>query len=969
MRMHTRENAKLWRPERRTTEHEHARVHKKMTAASRKRRDATIPGREQANIGSSRVRYNNWRQLNVPTLDAFAPTLPVSVVISYFEMPNELAKTLAALERQTYPRHLFEVVIVDDCSEPPLALPPSTLDIRVVRRAGTGCRPAAGNFGAAAATHPILVFLDADVLPEAEHLAAHARWHHAVSDALTVVWCNYVDVSGVAPDAIRDHTGSLKELFSGREFDRSWIEAFVRNTDGQTKIDIEQFDTVTGNFGITKAFFESVGGFNESFVRYGFHDTEFGYRAYSYGALIIPDEKYVAWHQGRLQGNRGSTKHRDLDLTREKLAHLVPVSRFRGPPSGRQFIIPHYAVTVRVGDQPRAVIAESVETFLADPNGDLVVRVELAVESCPLRTDWLRERYGPDARVSIAVGTTALEDFPSAALHVSVPAVPAKRGLLKRLRDALGDGVAARIALPDGAGDARIVRTWALHRARRTGLPIEHFGDVITFFPGGGAAPVSRNVGKMAPASAVSRDVGKWRRALRRMLGEMRSVRDVRGAAWFLMSLTSRVLNWLMRKLGLPAPRRGSNAGPVAGASSSEESSAPPAEPEEPELSFDLAVHNPVDWRHQAGDHVGALGLIELLPVGSRIPRTVKEADRPAIQICHHLVDIAAFHPDPQHRARTLVRLLAAGAPIHVLDPEPELRRLLGPELFDLIASGDVRTADTAGREQISVEMRRIALRDHSTYGRHRAGLPTVSVLLATRRPRFLQWAIANVARQNYPRLELVLALHGAGFEQAAVDRAMASLRISATVVRVAEPELSCASVLNAATEAASGTLVAKMDDDDLYDEHHIWDLVLGYAYSKADVVGKTSQFVYLARPDKTLRRDMGPRERFNSTIVGSSILVAKQTVDEVEGWPRVWLQDYALLDAILGIGGSVYRIHGSGLIVMRHGDHIWHKADDQFLSAAEEVRDGWQPSIAGFADPLPPLPHRGDIADGSMIH
>ena len=41
----------------------------------------------------------------------------------------------------------------------------------------------ARNAGAQAAAHDILVFLDGDVIPEAGLVAAHARWHHAVSDA------------------------------------------------------------------------------------------------------------------------------------------------------------------------------------------------------------------------------------------------------------------------------------------------------------------------------------------------------------------------------------------------------------------------------------------------------------------------------------------------------------------------------------------------------------------------------------------------------------------------------------------------------------------------------------------------------------------------------------------------------------------------------------------------------------------
>ena len=130
------------------------------------------------------VRDNDWRQVVLPEAADFKPALAASVIVPYFEAPAALALTLAGLEGQRWPRELFEVVIVDDGSDPPLARPASTLDVRVVRQARRGFGLArARNTGARAAAHDILVFLDGDVIPEAGLLATHARWHQVVSDA------------------------------------------------------------------------------------------------------------------------------------------------------------------------------------------------------------------------------------------------------------------------------------------------------------------------------------------------------------------------------------------------------------------------------------------------------------------------------------------------------------------------------------------------------------------------------------------------------------------------------------------------------------------------------------------------------------------------------------------------------------------------------------------------------------------
>ena len=151
------------------------------------------------------VPYNDWRQVALPAAETFTPSLPISVIVPCYQAPAALALTLAGLEGQHYPRHLFEVVIVDDGSDPPLSPPPSTpLDVRVVRQERRGFGLArARNTGARAAAHDLLVFLDGDVIAEAGLLAAHARWHHAVSAALTLGFCAYVSVAGVDAAAIR----------------------------------------------------------------------------------------------------------------------------------------------------------------------------------------------------------------------------------------------------------------------------------------------------------------------------------------------------------------------------------------------------------------------------------------------------------------------------------------------------------------------------------------------------------------------------------------------------------------------------------------------------------------------------------------------------------------------------------------------------------------------------------------------
>lgn len=57
-----------------------------------------------------------------------------------------------------------------------------------------------------------------------------------------------------------------------------------------------------------------------------------------------------------------------------------------------------------------------------------------------------------------------------------------------------------------------------------------------------------------------------------------------------------------------------------------------------------------------------------------------------------------------------------------------------------------------------------------------------------------------------------------------------------------------------------------------------------------------------------------------------------------------------------LGAGGTVYRTHDAGYLMVRHGDgHPWRREDAGFLDDAESVHPGWQPALAGLRNLPPP--------------
>ena len=376
-------------------------------------------------------------------------------------------------------------------------------------------------------------------------------------------------------------------------------------------------------------------------------------------------------------------------------------------------------------------------------------------------------------------------------------------------------------------------------------------------------------------------------------------------------------------------------------------------------LAFDLRAYNPIGWQRNGGSETAALGPIECLPPGIDAQRVVHRNDLRRLRSVHHLEDVQEFHSDIATRAAVLSRLAACGIVTRLADSDERLRPLLGDDLYRLMTT-DMNGMDADARALMSVKMRRAAQRDHSSFGRahqsEQGRLPLVSVLLATRRPQFLEYALDSVVRQTYPQLELVIALHDDGFEDAV--RRIAEFPRPVKTLRLPSSE-PLGAILNAATQASDGVLLSKMDDDDVYDSDHIWDLALAQNYSGAQLVGKGQEFVYLAASDQTIyvqegHEGYGERYRASLSLAGGALLISRRDLDRVGGWRRVPAGvDSFLAEDVLRTGGRLYRTHGFGFMAMRHGfRHTWNNrdsSDEWFLNIAGRVWDGFRPDLAGI--------------------
>ncbi len=249
--------------------------------------------------------------------------------------------------------------------------------------------------------------------------------------------------------------------------------------------------------------------------------------------------------------------------------------------------------------------------------------------------------------------------------------------------------------------------------------------------------------------------------------------------------------------------------------------------------------------------------------------------------------------------------------------------------------------SDALEWQALSVRERRHAHRQFSPLAALDAW-PAVSIVLVTNRPDHVDHALRQLSGLRYPRLEVIIGVHGEAQHADLVRQLASDVPHDVTVLTI-DAERNLGEALQICSDQASGTLITKMDDDDFYGPEHIWDLVIAREYSGAQVVGKALDWIHLESQDATVFRPTYPAERYAPFVAGGTILISRADLLAVGGWrPVPKSVDRALLDRVLASGGLVYRTHGLGYIYVRHtAGHTASVKDEHFLTKIEGRYDG----------------------------
>lgn len=206
----------------------------------------------------------------------------VSVVIPTYNRTESLLRTLHSLSRQTYPADRFEVIVVDDGSSDGTMVALQEVRysyrLRCLRQPHLGVG-AARSIGSDDASGELLLYLDDDMIVEADALAEHVSAHASYPGAV---------IKGQVVLVLDDPNSVFAAIHSGMP-----DLTLSKNMELQP---ISYQQVFAGHFSIHRRDMLGVGGWCSEPRGYGFQDLEFMYRCKKAGLTMLCAPRAVTYH-------------------------------------------------------------------------------------------------------------------------------------------------------------------------------------------------------------------------------------------------------------------------------------------------------------------------------------------------------------------------------------------------------------------------------------------------------------------------------------------------------------------------------------------------------------------------------------------------------------------------------------------------------------------------------------------------
>jgi GT2 family glycosyltransferase len=223
----------------------------------------------------------------------------VTLILTTYNRPSILERSIAALHRQELRNVELEIIVVDDCSKDEN----SELAAKVIakfpgmryhRNSQNKGLSSSRNAGATLGNGEFILFLDDDIIVEPNYVMGHVEILASAPNIATVGSLRF------PPELTKDN--NLMKYLSSRELRQ-------RNIGTDFLQDLDPQYLGGGICGMRKSDYIKVNGFNETYLFYGGEDVDMGYSLQSAGVRIVYAKNAKADHYDSVTIDRYRIKY------------------------------------------------------------------------------------------------------------------------------------------------------------------------------------------------------------------------------------------------------------------------------------------------------------------------------------------------------------------------------------------------------------------------------------------------------------------------------------------------------------------------------------------------------------------------------------------------------------------------------------------------------------------------------------
>lgn len=225
-----------------------------------------------------------------------------------------------------------------------------------------------------------------------------------------------------------------------------------------------------------------------------------------------------------------------------------------------------------------------------------------------------------------------------------------------------------------------------------------------------------------------------------------------------------------------------------------------------------------------------------------------------------------------------------------------------------------------------------------------------VSIITCTSKPHCMNNVFANYENQLYEKKELIIILNKDDMDLE-IWKKKAENFPNVSIYKLPQ-EKTIGECQNFAVEKTKYGYIATFDDDDYYAPYYLYDLMLAFKYTDADIVGKSTYFSYIEGLRALVLRNPANEFQFIDFVGGGKRIVKRTVFDVVKFPPLSNEEDRLFCVESIKKGFKIFSADKYNLCYVRSANqnhHTWRISDEEMLARCSLVAytDEHKPFVA----------------------